>query len=249
VSGRLRRLRPRWVAVIGIAACAVVTLVAFLVAGSGPDGPRALTSDETNRLAITRFRNYQAGGRAVTITVPGTAGGLIIAASIDYRAKIGYGVVRGTGRDASSDGLIEWTATTVLVHPMANPPGEAPVTPPQSNWYSRPLRTSGSSLDTSLTVALGLGSDRPDNAQLLPQNGAAWAGQDQVDGHQVDVMTGPTTGTKSGTAGVVRYWIGPDGTMYRVQAEVASQPEPVVIDFRAGKYVPVQPVPGLAPTR
>lgn len=224
-------------------------MIVYLVAGSDPTGPRALTSDEANRLALTRFRNYQAGGRAATITVPGTAGGLVIAGSIDYRAKIGYGVVHGTGRDTSSDGLIEWTATTVIVHPMANPPKEAPVTPPQSNWYGRPLRTSGSSLDTALAVALGLGNDRPDNAQLLPQNGATWTGKDEVGGRHVEVMTGPTTGTKSGTAGIVRYWIGLDGTMYRVQADVASQPEPVAIDFDAGRYVPVQPVPGLAPTR
>lgn len=240
-----RKPRRRWVAVIGIAIGAVVTVVVFLLAGPGPAGPRALTSDEANRLAITRFRNYQTGGRAVTITVPATAGGLVIAGSVDYRGKIGYGVVHGTGRDTSSDGLIEWTATTVLVQPMANPPAEAPATPPRANWYSRPLRTSGSSLDTGLAVALGLGNDRPDNAQLLPQNGAAWTGQDQVNGHQVDVMTGPTTGTKSGTAGIVRYWIGPDGTLYRVQADVASQPEPVVIDFDTRQYVPVQPVPGL----
>lgn len=233
----------------GIAVAAVVTLVAFLIAGTGPAGPRALTSDEANRLAITRFRNFQAGGRAVTITAPATAGGLVIAGSIDYRAKIGYGVVHGTGRDTSSDGLIEWTATTVAVHPMANPPGEAPATPPEQSWYSRPLRTSGSSLDTGLAVALGLGSDRPDNAQLLPQNGAEWTAADQVNGHQVEVMTGPTTGTKSGEARVVRYWIGSDGTMYRVRADVASQPEPVVIDFDTGKYVPVQPVPGLTPAR
>ncbi|MFD2419792.1 hypothetical protein [Amycolatopsis pigmentata] len=248
-TGRRRRFRPRWVAAICIAIGAVVTLIAVLVANSGPTGPRALTSDEANRLAITRFRNFQAGGRAVTITVPTTAGGLVIAGSIDYRAKIGYGVVRGTGRDTAGDGLIQWTATTVLVHPMPNPPGEAPATPPEQNWYSRPLRTSGSSLDTGLAVALGLGSDRPDNAQLLPQNGASWTGQDQVDGHQAEVMTGPTTGTKTGEAGVVRYWIGPDGTMYRVRADVASQPDPVVIDFDTGKYVPVQPVPGLTPTR
>ncbi|MGI8312120.1 hypothetical protein [Saccharopolyspora hattusasensis] len=245
--GLRRWLRPWWVvAVVGFAGVAVV---AFLVVGggSGPAGPRALTSDEANRLAITRFRNYQAGGRAVTITVPSTAGGLVIRGSIDYRAKLGYGVVHGTGRDTSSDGLIEWTADTVLVHPMANAPAEAPASPPGPDWFSRPLHTTGSALDASLAIALGLGSDRPDNAALLPQNGATWRGQDQWDGHQVDVMTGPDAGAKPGTGGTVRYWIGSDGTMYRVQVEVASQPRPVVIDFDTGEYVPVQPVPGVGP--
>ena len=235
-------------AVAGVAAVGVAT---FLVVGndSGPTGPRALTSDEVNRLAITRFRNYEAGGRAVTITVPSTAGELVIAGSVDYRTKIGYGVVHGTGRDSASDGLVQWNSTTVFFHPMANTPAKAPASPPGSDWYPRSLRTSGASLDTSLAIVLGLGSDRPDNAQLLPQNGAAWVSQDQVDGHQVDVMTGPGARGRSDTAGNVRYWIGSDGTMYRVQAGVASAPRPVVIEFGTHTYVPVQPVPGATPAR
>jgi hypothetical protein len=243
------RTQRRWVvAVIGVAAVGVAT---FLVIGndSGPTGPRALTSDEVNRLAITRFRNYEAEGRAVTITVPSTAGELVITGSVDYRATIGYGVVHGAGRDSSSDGLIQWNTTTVFFHPMTNAPPETPASPPGSGWHRRPLQTSGSSLDSSLLIALGLGSDRPDNAELLPQNGAAWVGQDQVGGHQVDVMTGPGARAKPGTAGNVRYWLGSDGTMYRVQAGVASAPRPVVIDFDTQSYVPVQPVPGVTPTR
>ncbi|MFF3765370.1 hypothetical protein ACFYYR_14960 [Streptomyces sp. NPDC001922] len=226
-------------------------MAAFLVAdgGSGPTGPRALTSDEVNRLAMTRFRNYEAHGRALTITVPGTAGGLIVTGSVDYQRKIGYGVVHGTGRDTSSDGLIEWTATAVFVHPMANAPAHAPASPPRSGWYSRPLQSSGSSLDSSLAIALSLGIDRPDNAELLPQNGAAWLGRDQVDGHRVDVMTGPSSRDRSGTADRVRYWVGSDGTMYRVRISVGSGSQPVVIDFDTHKYVPVKPVPGVAPTR
>ncbi|WP_249227172.1 hypothetical protein [Kutzneria sp. CA-103260] len=235
-------------AAIGLVVAAVAAFV-VLDSVSGPTGPRALTSDEANRLAITRFRNYQTGGRAVTITVPSTAGGLVITGSVDYRAKLGYGVVHGAGRDTSSDGLVQWTATTVLIHPMANTPATAPASPPGSGWFSRPLQSSGSSLDSSLAIALSLGSDRPDNAELLPQNGATWVGPDQVAGHQVDVMTGPHTHSVSGTAGDVRYWIGSDGAMYRVRAGVASEPQPVVIDFDTQKYVPVQPVPGAGPTR
>jgi hypothetical protein len=98
-----------------------------------------------------------------------------------------------------------------------------------------------------LLIALSLGSDRPDNAELLPQNGAAWAGQDQVSGHQVDVMTGPAARGRPGTEGNVRYWIDPDGTMHRVQADVASEPQPVIIDFDTREYVPVQPAPGVTP--
>ncbi|MFH8518832.1 hypothetical protein ACH4CE_27830 [Streptomyces gelaticus] len=226
-------------------------MAAFLVAdgGSGADGPRPLTTDEASRLAITRFRNYQAQGRAVTITVPGTAGGLTVTGSVDYRRKVGYGVVHGTARNKSSDGLIQWTPTSVRVRPMTDAPAHAPASPPRSGWFDRPLLSSGSALDTSLSIALGLGGDRPDNAELLPQNGAAWWGREQVDGRRVDVMTGPSSPDRSGTAGNVRYWIGSDGTMYRVRVSVGSQPEPVVIDFDTHKYVPVKPAPGTTPAR
>jgi hypothetical protein len=229
---------------IGLAAAAVAV---FVVMGnsSSPAARRALTANEVNRLAITRFRNYQAEGRAVTITVPSTAGGLLVTGSIDYRAKLGYGVVHGTGRDTSSDGLIEWTATTVLVHPTANTSAVAPASPPESGWYGRPLQTSGSALDSALDIALGLGSDRPDNVELLSQNGAAWVGEDRLHSHRVDIMIGPHARADTGTSGTVRYWIGSDGTMYRVQAGVGSESQPVVVDFDTQRYLPVRPVPGV----
>ncbi|MFD7921919.1 hypothetical protein ACFV3R_22155 [Streptomyces sp. NPDC059740] len=220
-------------------------MAALLIAGSGsdPGGPRTPTSDEADRLAITRFRNYQAHGRAVTITVPGTAGELVVTASVDYRDKRGYGVVHGTGRDTSSDGLIAWTTTSVSVLPMTGAPAHAPASPPRSGWYARPLQSSGSSLDSSLAIVLSLGSDRPDNAQLLPQNGAAWWGRDRVDGHRVDVMTGPSSRDRSATAGNVRYWIGADGTMYRISVSVGSASQEVVVDFGTRKYHPVGALP------
>ncbi|MEY9888024.1 hypothetical protein ABIA31_001664 [Catenulispora sp. MAP5-51] len=247
--------KARWyIAGSCVMALAAAGVTAAAVSGSGSSSrTRALTSDEANRLAITRFRNYEAGGRAVTITVPGTAGDLVLTGSIDYRAKLGYGVVHGTGRDTSSDGLIEWTASSVLVDPMPSTPAAAPATPPTTGWFSRPLQQTGSSLDSALAITLNLGSDRPDNAQLLPQNGAMWVGHDQVAGRQTDIMTGPaardtaeTTGTAATTAGTVRYWIGADGTMYRVQAALASESQPAVIDFDTQKYSAVPPTPAAA---
>lgn len=244
-AARLRRIRPRWLAAaVGVVATATVAALAVTGSGSGTTHTRALTSDDADRLAITRFLNYRAGGRAVTITVPTTGGGLTITGSIDYRTKVGYGVVRGTGRDTSSDGLIEWSATTVLVDPMADPPAQAPPSPPGPTWPGRPLQTSGSSLDAALAIALSLGSDRPDNAELLPQDGALWVEQVHLNGHQIDVMSGPNAGALSGTAGTVRYWIGQDGTMYRVQASVASESQPVVIDFDTHTFTPVPRLPG-----
>ncbi|GAA3119776.1 hypothetical protein JOF29_006430 [Kribbella aluminosa] len=218
--------RARWVIAAGVTACAAVATVLLVVSSnSDASAPRALTADEANRLAITRFRNYASGGRAVRITVPDTAGGLTVTASVDFRAKRAYGVLRGDGRNSSSDGPIRWTSTELSA-------ASATV-----GWTNRPLQTAGSALDTALRIALGLGADRPDNAQLLPQNGASRIGQETVNGHQTDVMVGPGARDRPDTEGTVRYWIGADGTMYRVQVAVASEPQPVVIDFDTQPYV------------
>lgn len=248
-AGRRRRWpKLRWVAAAAVGIAAAVTTAFVLLGDSdGPTAPRALTSDEVDRLAITRFLNYEAGGRAVRITVPNPAGGLVVTGSIDYRTHTGYGVVRGTGRDTSSDGLIQWTATTVLVHPMTDPPAAAPASPPASGWHSRPLQTSGMTLDSSLAIALRLGNDRPDNSVLLSQSGASWVGEDQVRGHRTDIMNGPDAGGEARTSGTVRYWIDSGGTMHRVQAGIASESRPVVFDFDTQKYAPVKPVPGVTP--
>ncbi|MFF0297762.1 hypothetical protein ACFYS8_14450 [Kitasatospora sp. NPDC004615] len=218
---------------------------ALLGTGDDPTGPRPPTTDEANRLALTRFRNYEAGGRALTITVPGTAGRLTVTGSVDFRTRTGYGVLHGTGRDSSTTGLIQWTPTTVRVLPMPDAPATAPATPPASGWSTRPLQTTGSSLDTSLAIALNLAADRPDNPQLLPQNGATWLSRTTLNGHPTDVITGPNARGTTTTSDTVRYWIDPDGTMYRVQAALASDPQPVIVDFDTQPYAPV---PGVTPT-
>ncbi|MFE0022604.1 hypothetical protein [Amycolatopsis sp. NPDC059021] len=239
-------VKRRWVIAAGVAILVVVAALTYLVTGdSAGTSPRALTPDEVSRLAITRFRNHEARGRAVTITVPDPAGALVVTGSVDYRAKIGYGVVKGKGRNDSGNGLVQWTTHSLALHPMADTPGQAPDVPPATGWYRRPLATAGGALDRALAIVLGLGSDRPDNAQLLPQNGAAWVGTDQIGGHAVDIFTGPESRERPGTADSVRYWLDANGVMYRAQAAVPAEPEPVVIDFDTGKYTVVPPIPGL----
>ncbi|GAA4550877.1 hypothetical protein GCM10023192_76510 [Amycolatopsis samaneae] len=230
-----------------VAVVATAVLTYFVIGDSAAEGPRAPTPDEVSRLAITRFRNYEARGRAVRITVPDPAGGLVVTGSVDYRAKIGYGVVKGKGRNDSGDGLLQWTATRLALRPAADAPERAPGTPPADGWYRRPLATAGGALDRALAITLGLGSDRPDNAQLLPQNGAAWVGTDRIDGRPLDVLTGPESRERPGTADSVRYWLDANGVMYRAQARIAAETEPAVIDFDTQEYTAVSPIPGLAP--
>ncbi|MFD7154760.1 hypothetical protein ACFV9C_09190 [Kribbella sp. NPDC059898] len=220
-------LRSRVLIAAAAVACAAVATVLVVVSSkSDASAPRALTADEANRLAITRFRNYETGGRAVRITVPDTAGGLTVTASVDFRSKRAYGELRGAGRNSSSDGVIRWTPTQLSAASKT------------VGWTNRPLQTTGSTLDTALRITLGLASDRPDNAQLLPQNGARQLGQETINGHRTDVMLGPAARDRPDTEGTVKYWIAEDGTMYRVQLAVASEPQPVVIDFDTQPYTP-----------
>jgi len=226
------RSKRRWSVVFAIAAiAAIIGIFWWQAADSGDSGPRAVTSDEASRLATARFRNFESRVRAVTITVPDPAGGLVVTGSVDYRQKAGYGVVKGRGRNDSGDGLIRWTATRIELLPLPAAPARAPAAPPMSGWAARPLTASAGSLDRALSIALGLGADRPDNAQLLPQNGASWIAADQVNGRPVDIFTGPESRDRGGLAQSVRYWLDRDGLMQRVQAAIPEEADPVVIDF------------------
>ncbi|WP_244223861.1 hypothetical protein [Amycolatopsis circi] len=237
-----KRIARRWIVV---AAAVTVALGGgifwYAAAGSAGSGPRAVTADEASRLAIARFRNYQKQNRAVTISVPGAAGELVITGSADYRAKAGYGVLKGKGRNDSGNGLIRWTATRVELRPLPAVPDLPPAKPPADGWFGRPLNPTAGALDRALAILLGLGNDRPDNAQLLPQNGAEWVAADQVNGHAVDVFTGPDSRERLGSAESVRYWLDADGLMYRVQTSVPGEKDPVAISFDTHEFTAVPP--------
>ncbi|WP_406633726.1 hypothetical protein [Amycolatopsis sp. WGS_07] len=238
-----QRIARRWIAVAAAVTVALgAAIVWYSAAGSADSGPRPVTEDEASRLAIARFRNYQARGRAVTISVPGAAGELVITGSADYRAKTGYGVVKGKGRNDSGNGLIRWTDRRVELRPLPAVPALPPAHPPGDGWFGRPLDPAAGALDRALAILLGLGSDRPDNAQLLPQNGAEWVAADQVNGHPVDVFVGPDSRDRPGSAEFVRYWLDADGLMHRVQASVPGEKNPVVITFDTHEYIAVPPV-------
>ncbi|MER6871415.1 hypothetical protein ABT279_14840 [Amycolatopsis sp. NPDC000673] len=235
-----QRIVRRWIVVAFAVTVAVIAgIFSYVAASSSDSGPRAVTADEASRLAIARFRNYQKQGRAVTISVPGAAGELVITGSADYRAKSGYGVLKGKGRNDSGNGLIRWNATRVELRPLPVVPDLPPANPPADGWVGRPLNPEAGTLDRALAILLGLGSDRPDNAQLLPQNGAERVAADQVNGHAVDVFTGPDSRERPGSAESVRYWLDGDGVMYRVRTSVPGEKNPVVIDFDTHEFIAV----------
>ncbi|WP_232791593.1 MULTISPECIES: hypothetical protein [Amycolatopsis] len=235
-----KRIVRRWMV---LAAAVAVALGAgifwYAAAGAADSGPRAVTADEASRLAIARFRNYRKQARAVTVSVPGAAGELVLTGAVDYRAEAGYGVLKGQGRTSSGNGLLRWTASRIELRPLSAVPDSPPGKPPAEGWFGRPLDPAAGALDRALAILLGLGSDRPDNAQLLPQNGAEWVAADQVNGHPVDVFTGPDSRDRPGSAGQVRYWLDADGVMYRVRAAIPGETNPVVVSFDTHEFTAV----------
>jgi hypothetical protein len=244
--------RRLWVliALAGVAVgVAVGVMVTVLVVGNGDDHGRTttarpLTSEEANRLGVTRFRNHEAVAREVTLTIPDVTGSLSFHGAVDFRRHVGYGVLSDGGSGAVS--LVQWTLTSLIVLPwQADEP--APATPPAetAGWQGRSLVANGSSVDTALLIALNLAGDRPENAQLLNQNGALWLRSATIDGQEVDVVRGPGAEAEGQVQeSRTRFWLTADGTSLRVEVDLATTSDPVVVDLGA-KVAPPQAVAGL----
>jgi hypothetical protein len=209
----------------------------------------ALTSDEANRLAMSRFLNYQKSGIRFTASVPTPDGPLPLTGELDFSRKVGIAVTKfidsgGTGKSASTDSaIIEWNAETVFTwlgagNGMTVPTG-LPITVPTR----RSLDPSASNVDSALVLLLNLGSDQPDNAQLLQRSNARWLHRDQVDGVSVDVISGPTAESSSLTKNAVaalaisnvantrtQYWIDSSGRMVKFVAYLSSGPVAVALN-------------------
>ena len=79
-----------------------------------------------------------------------------------------------------------------------------------------------------LLLLLELGSDRPDNAQLLLQSDAQWLRADTDDGVPVDVFAGPSAPVVSGETaagpnpGRLRYWVDGTGRLLRFEVDLPT---------------------------
>lgn len=205
---------------------------------------RAVTTDEADRLAVARFLNYQEGGRAVEVAVPSSSGQLTITASVDFTEHVGYGVLRTKGSKApGSQGLLQWTPKALALRPEQQPPATQPAQPPMGGWQGRRLEAKGSSLDTALLLVLNLASDRPENAQLLKQNGARWLRTADVDGLECDVFQGPKA--EGADRARLFYYLDPTGKMTKVEATFGTTEKPVVVTFDQTRYTAVKPLKGM----
>lgn len=202
----------------------VVTVATMLAACSGStpsDGmesaePRPLTAEESTRLALSGYRAYEADVRSVEgVVASGDATVQIVGwiDTVDHRA---YAMIRGAD---VTPFLASWTTSEIAARDFdgAGPP--LPI--PTDGWTAFPLDPDQSHLAAAQVLLVSLSDTRPENAQLLRQNGATRYRRDRVGDTPVDVMSGPVP--DGATASSFRYWVDDDGVLHRLEARLDGE--------------------------
>lgn len=153
-----------------------------------PAAPRPLTAGEADRLALARFTAYRRGTGEVTATIPSRGRTITLTGRVDWRRHRGYAEIHDDAGPPARE-LVHWTPHHVAALPRWT--GGLPDRPPASGWEVHPLPPHGSALDSVLLLLLGLGADRPDNAQLLARSDARRVRDDRIGDVPVLVASGP----------------------------------------------------------
>ncbi|MVA76091.1 hypothetical protein GC722_08660 [Auraticoccus sp. F435] len=208
-----------------------------LLVGCGEDGPRPLTTAESERLAVIRFNAYDEGTRALQLQLFGTPEPLRLTGWVDYRSSVAYAEIR-TADGAEQLGLVHWDKAVKASRPAPVPDPVLP--PPADGWQRSPLDHEQAVFDTALAMVLQLGMDRPDNPLLLAQSDARWLRSDRVGDVTVDVMTGPTPEGAPDQAGSrLRYWVDERGHLLRLEAVIGPTDLWSTFDFATAEDVAV----------
>lgn len=234
--------RARW-------AIPVAAIALALLTGCTAEAPsdRPLTTEEAQRLAITRFTNFDEGVREIVATVPGEQT-LVLTGWVDFAEHRGY-VAVGSSSDAPGEyGLFAWTGDAIAARDGAVPSAELPL--PTDGWQVEAIDPAASVLQNLFVVAVSLGSDRPDNPTLLQQTDARWLRSDEVDGTAVDVISGPTSdepasATASSDAATVRYWIDERGRLLRLELRQPGGDNWTVLDLGDKADADLSPIDAL----
>lgn len=233
-----------------VAAALTCWLALTSCTGSGqPDpedgAPRPLTAEEADRVALARFTTYRRGTGNVTMTIPSRGRTITLNGRIDWRRHLGYAEIRADAESSARE-LIQWNLTNVTTRP--NWPGGLPKHPPATGWEAHRLTPHASPLDAALLLLLNLGTDRPDNAQLLARSGARLIRHGQVAKAPVIVVAGPaaaTAGADQSKHGNTRYWIDADGRLLRFSARAGGESAWMTAELPQN---PADPLPSAPPT-
>lgn len=226
-----------------------------LAAGCGsadppaPDraGPRPLSADEAQALALMRLVNYRRGRTAFTATIPVDDGDLVLAGRLDWVRGLGYAELRAAPNGTPRH-LVRWTTRRIEFLPTRG--AGLPDRPPAAGWTGRGYEPSAMPLDATVVLLHNLAADRPENPQLLRQSDARWLGTQRVDGAAVTLFAGPSAaatarpgsgGSGDEPRGHTRYWVGADGRLRRFSAQVPGATGWITVDF---PQAPAPPVPG-----
>ncbi|MFF2371386.1 hypothetical protein [Agromyces sp. NPDC058110] len=237
--------RPAAAPAVLAAVLALVALLTGCTASSPSPAPtpseteRPVTQEESERLAVARFRVYEQQRVRLSATVPVDGQVLHLDGRADMRAHEATAAVdAGDGRWA----LLQWTLSGKAVQEVAAEP-DLDAALPDGEWTTAPL-VADDPLDSALAFVLNLASDRPENPLLLRQNGALLIGGDEVDRVEVDVYVAP--GQDERVNRLVTYAVDRDGLLRRVVAQTGgSEPLVVVLEPDASEAV-IPLVPDLA---
>lgn len=180
------------------------------------DDPRPLTSQEAELLALARFRLHQRATVPVDMEWPGTPSASL-AVTLDLHDGVAWGRMSTGDDDAATDRLVLWDLQAIGTAPSAD---EAPA---PAEWSTRGLSTDVPQ-DIFLTLALTLGSDRPENPVLLQQSTAQFLRRDAVGGVETSVFQGPRPAEETEQRQArSRYWVDDEGALLRFEAYLGDR--------------------------
>lgn len=243
------------------AVAAALTALLLLLSGSGDAPPHPVSADEAQRMALARFRTYEASPSEVTVRLPAAGaenGTITVRAVVDHHVHRAVGAYEIVSDARTVQGILAWDRESIAVaRPPAPTRGSEPrrttTRPPAPDivttaaqavrkarilkpdqWTRRPYSTAP--LDQALRLAVSVAADRPDNAQLLARSGPLWLRAERLDGHGYGVFSGPRPNASATPAGAspLTYWIDTDGNLRRITARV-SPGHYATVDFVAAR--------------
>lgn len=236
-----RRRRPAWPQWLGLAvgAAALATGTAAWAMRAPAPGPRPVTLAQAARMSLARFTTYEASPLRVRIQVPEAGRTLTVDGVVDYRAHHAV----GSYRLGTETGLLAWDYAGLGVAPgHPRDPLVAAASMPPRSWSPRGYTSDP--LDAGLQLTMDLAQDRPDNAQVLAEQGPRWLRSDRIDGHDYDVFSGPRPRSAADQGlSPLTYWIDGSGRLRRVTMQMAGISGPLTVDFPGGTATAVPGTP------
>ncbi|MFJ8578773.1 hypothetical protein [Micromonospora sp. NPDC093277] len=242
-----------------------VVSAAALVAGllnwspQSTDPARALTAEETDRLAAMRVTNQRDVRAGVRVTIGADRSAAELVGWVDWVRPLVYLSVRGL--DVGTEpGLVQATRSAMVVRPdPAAASAPPPLVPPTDRWRLREP-PAGRGVAAVRDLLLGLAADRID----VTTGTARWVGGDTVDGSPVDIVetplpaapSDPGAGTpassgsaSSGPAGAAagrppRLWLDQDARLHRLRGWLPDG-TPITVELARSDRPTLRPVDAL----